>query len=797
MNENKTGNNKKSGGGKLGLLILGVVIILVIVLLVRCVSGGCSGKRGTDSSNGGGTASTTSFSNGASLLTQFTGNYYTGSGTSNTGTLNMEVAPGTPEKKTEIYGDGQDVATVMVYVCGSDLESGSGAATMDIKEMMNAGVGENVNLILYTGGTTNWQNRQMSSSVNQIYQISGNSLYLLEKNAGDKNMTDPDTLSEFIRYCGRNFPANRNMLILWDHGGGSVAGYGSDEKYSYSGTMDLGKLRTALRDGGVEFDFIGFDACLMGSVETGLALSDYSDYMIASEEIESGYGWYYTNWLSSLSDNTSISTVELGKEIVDDFIRASAQAGQGWSGTQSVVDLCELSYTVPDKLDAFGSSTTTLVESESDSGDYKTVSRARSDARCFGESAGVDQVDLVDFAERLGTAEGMALAKVVKDAVKYNNTTRDMTNSYGLSIYFPYANSKYVQSAEKIYDEIGLSSEYTRCIQTFAAMELAGQYISGGSGDPFNSLFGIFGSGDFGDSYYYGNSDSSYSSSGIMDMLGELMNGSLGGFSSDYDASDFSFFRNDVNLEAIARFLENNQFDEKNLEWKVNGDGTLVISMPEDQWDLVESIELNMFFDDGEGLIDLGCDNVFEFDEEGNLLGINDNTWLTIDGHYISYYYDSMTVNGDRYLITGHVPVLYNDKEADMILYFDQDNPYGYIGGIRFLEATETPNVGKVVEGVLSGEKTDLETGSEIQIDTAVKEGDKIEFLADFYDYRGNFLDTWVLGEPWIVGSEAPVIANMDLGEGTALAMYRFTDIYQKDYWTGVIPQQSEEPAAE
>ncbi|MCR5235609.1 MAG: hypothetical protein K6E34_00220 [Lachnospiraceae bacterium] len=36
------------------------------------------------------------------------------------------------------------------------------------------------------------------------------------------------------------------------------------------------------------FDFIGFDACLMATVETAYMLSPYADYMIASEEFEPG-----------------------------------------------------------------------------------------------------------------------------------------------------------------------------------------------------------------------------------------------------------------------------------------------------------------------------------------------------------------------------------------------------------------------------------------------------------------------------------------------------------------------------
>ncbi len=39
-------------------------------------------------------------------------------------------------------------------------------------------------------------------------------------------MTDPGTLAGYIRWCAENYPASRYELILWDHGGGSVSGYG-------------------------------------------------------------------------------------------------------------------------------------------------------------------------------------------------------------------------------------------------------------------------------------------------------------------------------------------------------------------------------------------------------------------------------------------------------------------------------------------------------------------------------------------------------------------------------------------
>ena len=240
--------------------------------------------------------------------------------TANTGRLNTSVASGSRAKYTAIKGGGRDTVTMMVYMCGTDLESRSRMGTMDLQEMLDASVSNSkLNVIIYTGGCKQWQNNAVSSSVNQIWQVRNGQLKLLKED-GAKAMTDPNTLSAFIRYCAKNFPANRNMLILWDHGGGSLSGYGYDEKYARSGSMNLSGVNKALQDGGVKYDFIGFDACLMATLETGLMLDSYADYMIASEETEPGVGWYYTNWLKALDKNTSITTLDLGKMIVDEFV---------------------------------------------------------------------------------------------------------------------------------------------------------------------------------------------------------------------------------------------------------------------------------------------------------------------------------------------------------------------------------------------------------------------------------------------------------------------------------------------
>ncbi len=142
-------------------------------------------------------------------------------------------------------------------------------------------------------------------------------------------MVKPETLASFIRFCGKNFPANRYGLIMWDHGGGSISGYGYDEKNKMAGSMTLTGIKEALAGGGVTFDFVGFDACLMATLENALMLDDYADYLIASEETEPGVGWYYTDWLTKLSQNTSMPTTEIGKNIIDDFVAACAKQCPG------------------------------------------------------------------------------------------------------------------------------------------------------------------------------------------------------------------------------------------------------------------------------------------------------------------------------------------------------------------------------------------------------------------------------------------------------------------------------------
>ena len=63
---------------------------------------------------------------------------------------------------------------------------------------------------------------------------------------------------------------------------------------------------------------------------------------------------------------------------------------------------------------------------------------------------------------------------------------------------------------------------------------------------------------------------------------------------------------------------------------------TMTASEAYPQWDLIETVELNVFVDDGKGFVDLGLDNIFTID--GNdLIFDYDKTWTTVNGTLVSY----------------------------------------------------------------------------------------------------------------------------------------------------------------
>ena len=728
------GPQRSGGGGGCGTLIIGLVVVIVVAVM------GIGSLFGDSDDNGSSGSEYTEYDSDSDYDSDSSS--YSSDGWelgSNSGKLITDVSSEARPKRTKIKGDGSDTMTIMLYLCGTDLESRSKCATTDLQEMLAADLSDNINILVYTGGCKGWQNNVISSKKNQIYKISDNQLECLEKDMGSKPMTDPDNLSTFIRYCEEEYPANRYELIMWDHGGGSLSGYGYDEKSGSDDSMDLSEIKSALEDGGVTFDFVGFDACLMATAETALMLDPFADYLIASEEIEPGVGWFYTKWLNEVSKDPGMDTVSIGKLIVDTYTAACEKDAPGQDTTLSVIDLAEFSQTVPDKLQKFAAKTRDQIDNEEE---YKTVTNARGATREFAESCVIDQIDLCHFTNRLGTSEGEELREAILNTVKYNKVSRYMENSYGVSIYFPYRGSEErTEAMSGIYSEIGMGDDYGKCITSYRDYQEGGQYAALSNGaDLFSFGAAVLTElcrsmpGQAASSAKLG---TMVTSSEISDAIGSLS-------------------------QSSADYIANNQIDPSHFQWTKDG----ALPLTDEDWELItEAVVCLMVEDDGEWLV-MGEDTpdiAFNYNDDGYLVQSKVKSWLTINNDAVAYYQTSYHEDENGVTAEGRIPCTLNDEYGYLIVSFTPDNQQGSIVGFRReYRAGETDTVSKM--------------------DAVPKDGDVIQLLCDGYDSKGNFTDVYKINDPIKVkGKDSLTLVNAEL---SGVITYKFTDIYGNVYYT-------------
>jgi hypothetical protein len=137
--------------------------------------------------------------------------------------------------------------------------------------------------------------------------------------------------------------------------------------------------------------------------------------------------------------------------------------------------------------------------------------------------------------------------------------------------------------------------------------------------------------------------------------------------------------------DSASSYVADNQFDPSKLVWTEQSDGTHVLDMSKDDWALIQNLQVNMFVDDGEGYIDMGLDNLYYFTEDGKLIGETDNTWFSIDGQPVAFYYEDTTEteDGDT-VVQARVPAYVDGVRCNLIIIFDKDHPDGYIAGARY-----------------------------------------------------------------------------------------------------------------
>ena len=322
--------------------------------------------------------------------------------------------------------------TILMYMCGSDLESDYGLATMNLETILSAPACDKVNYVVQTGGASAWQYDDTDISADKLgrYVISDNELKLVEEKPLD-SMAEPDVLADFIKWGVKEYPAKKTMLILWDHGG-AVMGACVDEIYS-NDLLTVGDIQKALEDGGHHFDVICFDACLMADLDIEYALSPYVDYMVASEEQEPGYGIGYEALTKELSRNPQMNSKYLCKKVCDGFVDFYELNNNAGTYTMSVTDLSKISKV----RDAVDEMIEAMILSLDDS---KQMSKILTTAeKSYGYAYDYEK-DLVTLAENLTEVLGEKITENVVDAVEeaviYKTQFNESKYNNGLTFFW-------------------------------------------------------------------------------------------------------------------------------------------------------------------------------------------------------------------------------------------------------------------------------------------------------------------------------------------------------------------------
>jgi clostripain len=272
--------------------------------------------------------------------------------------------------------------TFMIYLdADNDLET---YLISDFQEMVDgmasAANDANMNLIVmidrisgYSASTaiggSDWQDTRLyritSSGYTRMDDGGGGAGHVA--NLGEKNMGDPAVLSDFIDYCTTNFSADHYALILWNHGSGSrsfeeevsdlsggsksspeivkstVKGICSDS--TNSDILYLDELRDGIDnyfDGTPKLDLIGFDACLMATVEVGYELRNSVNYLTGSMAEEWGYGWDYERLFQNMTYSVGVTNAdadELARVIVKAYRDSTTSVS---TQTQSAINLANI-----------------------------------------------------------------------------------------------------------------------------------------------------------------------------------------------------------------------------------------------------------------------------------------------------------------------------------------------------------------------------------------------------------------------------------------------------------------------
>lgn len=545
--------------------------------------------------------------------------------------VNSDVETSSEESSVaDVPDDGegaQDVAAgegswaIYWYLCGSDLESGGGFASGDLGELMEVQLPENVNVVIETGGSSEWQNDVIDASKLQRWVYNSEGLMLVDEQPS-ASMGEAQTLADFLSFAKTNYPAEKTAVVFWNHGGGSVSGASFDELYDFD-SLTLDEMYAAFSSvwepsaENQPLELVGFDTCLMATVDVANTFSDLAHYLVASEETEPANGWYYSQWVGALAQDTSMDGAELGKVICDAYYAGCEEVGTQDNTTLSLTDLSKVGPLL-EAYESFGAEA--LAAACIDPAFFSQFGRVAAQSENYGgntkEQGYTNMVDLGHMARQSAgmLSSSQSVLDALNDCVLYQVGGQYRTEATGLSCYYSY----------------------------------------NGDVDEFNSYAGLGAGEAF--KYFY-----SY------ELTGEL------------DDSGMEYIA-DLDFTELPEIQTLSTMGWDGISLDVDDNGTTYMTLGPDANDILAGIGFSLYYVDTENdlMMLLGTDNDMNADWNNGVFSDNfRGVWGSIDGNLV---YMELSFEGDDYNLYS-VPVLLNGEEYNLQVVYDfTGEQWGIIG---------------------------------------------------------------------------------------------------------------------
>lgn len=542
-----------------------------------------------------------------------------------------------PTPTTETTEAVSDMATrtVMVYAIGTDLESTGACLSADVKEMLAANPGKDVNIVLQTGGCSDFQNTYMQDGVTQRFSIINGNIKELD-NLGDVSMVETQSLTDFIKFSKENYPAEHYILVLWDHGGGVPLGFGSDE--IHDGTLTDIEMAEAISNADIQFESVIFNACLMGSLEVAKALDPYTEYIVAAESPTWGSAYYdiginYTNFLNFIGKDFNGDAEDYGEFIVRDYMDniENTQDSLGYYGIDTCMS-CIDTDNIDEVLNAYEKFIAALDSRVFDQNGYAEYVQLRDDCGSFEST---DSVDLTTLASKYINCGDKAIESAASTLINevgncvFTESNNSYTYAHGMTTYAPYLYPQYYDEARNTFTTLGYSDTTIKFYDKFVSMEL---YI----------LSAVSYAGD----WYVEPANANNISSGNV-----------------YDISDL--------------VVDMGKYE--------------AIQLNDSDWDIIREVKVTLayvFPDDDTTIYYMGTDNQYSVDGNGYIVLQNPTNWVYVKGfgfvtcECLKY---EVGEDGKWYKYLG-AEALVNGQQAYVVIAFSTDDPEGQIIGYYYAD---------------------------------------------------------------------------------------------------------------